>query len=170
MSTARPNRKWIWFFLTLAVLAITALVVLRVVLWSRQLTLAQLNEARELWDRNGPRDYDMKYVQTGSTSGTFYIRVRQGKVISVVRNGEPLEPRQHTYYGMPALFGFIEVFLKQDSEPGKPRTLTTATFDPSDGHVTRFYRRVLGTSEQIEIVVQLTPIIRDETFAGPTEG
>jgi hypothetical protein len=25
-----------------------------------------------------------------------------------------------------------------------------------------------GTSEQVEIVVQLTPIFRDEAFAGPT--
>ena len=164
-DSPRRNRRWIWFFVTLTVTAVAALVVLNRFMWSRQLTLAQLQQAAELWDKNGPRDYDMKYIQTGSTSGTYYIRVRQGKAVKVVRNGEALESKQYVYYGMPALFGFIEAFLKQDAEPGKPRTLTTATFDPQDGHVLRFYRRVLGGgNEQVEITVtDLTPV----TPAGP---
>jgi hypothetical protein len=154
----RRNRRWIWFFLTLAVVAVAALVVLNRFLWSQQLTLAQLQEAEELWARNGPHDYDMKYIQTDSTLATYYVSVRQSKVVKVTRNGEPLQPRQYDYHGMPALFGFIKDFLVQEAQPGKPRAVMRATFDPQDGHVIRFFRRVAG-SGQVEINVSyLTPV------------
>jgi hypothetical protein len=64
---------------------------------------------------------------------------------------------------MPALFQILADFLRQDAERAKERrTFTTATFDAEDGHVTRFIRRVLGTPEQQDITVELTPVAKDE--------
>ena len=158
MKEPRPSRRWIWFFVALAALAATSLAILYRSFWSRQLKPEQVEDARALWKHNGPRNYDLKWTQQGSVPGTFYVKVRGGKVVSVTRNGEPLETRLYPYWDVPALFTIIDRFLEEDAKPNHPRTFTTATFDPHDGHVIRFYRRVLGTSEQQEILIELTPV------------
>ena len=66
---------------------------------------------------------------------------------------------------MTALMDDIETFLEEDTEPGRPRTYSVATFDPVDGHLVRYVRRVMGTSERIEINVQLKKV--GEPRAGP---
>jgi hypothetical protein len=162
MIEGRRNRGWIWFFVVLAVLTVASITVLNVFIRGRQLTLEQLHQARAVWDRQGPRDYNLTWVQKGSVPGTFHVKVRNGKAVSVTPDGPPLEDRLYANYTMPALFEFIEDFLRHDAEPGKPRTFTTATFDAEDGHVTRFIRRVLGTSEQQDITVELTPVAKEE--------
>src|SRR5262249_18310759 len=103
----------------------------------------------------GPHDYDLTWEQKGNVQGSFRIKVRNGKAVSVMLNGSPLEERLYPNYTMTALFEFIEEFLRQDDEQ-KRRPFTTATFEPADGHITRFIRKVIGTSELQDISLELT--------------
>ena len=155
---SRPNRNWIWYFVGLAVLTVISLSILIAFNLSQQLTLKQLETARELWKRNGPQNYDMEYKQQGGASETRKVQVREGKVVLAVSNGQILEERLFRYSDMNALFGFVEDFLREDAQPGKPRRFCVATFDPVDGHLVHYVRRVLGTEERLEITVFLQPL------------
>jgi hypothetical protein len=143
-----------WFFAVLTILTITA-IVLQV--WYNkhlELTAERLAEARGLWNANGPANYDMQYViRTLDSIETFDVEVRNKKAIAVVCNGQPLEERLYRYSEMPALFGYIEGFLDQDSEPGRPRTLAKATFDVHDGHLLHYVRSVASKRERQEISI-----------------
>ena len=158
MKPSRPNRGWIWYFVILAVLSVVAVSLLSFFNLKQQLKPEQLEEAKRLWNARGPASYDMVYTQKGSAPGTFKVQVRNKKVISAIRDGQPLEDRLRRYSDMPALFGFIEDFLKKDAQPGQPRTFTVASFDSDDGHLTHYIRRVMGGTERIEITVQLQPL------------
>jgi hypothetical protein len=151
----RSGKGWVWFLVVLAVLTVTAITINIVYNLRQQLTPEQLAAARALWEQKGPRDYDMEYTQQGADPGVFVARVRDGKVVSLTRNGEPLEPRLYKYYDMSSLFSYIEQFMKIDAEPGKPRTYVRAQFDPEDGHIVHYRRSVMGTQEWVELNVQL---------------
>lgn len=151
------RRNWIWFFALLAVLTVTAI---SVQVWyniSQQLTPEQLEAAVARWKEKGPHDYEMEYtIRKMDDVETYAVQARKGKVISVTRNGQPVEERLYRYSEMPALFGFIEDFLRQDmadSQQGKRRTYATASFDPEDGHLLRYVRSVLSSRERVEIYV-----------------
>ena len=115
------------------------------------------------------RRYGEKYgpgtdVLPGKLRATllFFIKVRNSKVFDITldnreitQNDKPLDPSRYSRYDMSALMDDIETFLEEDAEPGRPRTYSVATFDPLDGHLVRYVRRVMGTSERIEINVQL---------------
>jgi hypothetical protein len=167
MTLPRRNRGWIWFFVVLIVLTVIVLVGLNMSIRGRQLTLEQLQQARAVWDQKGPRDYNVTWIQKGSMPGEFHVKVRNGKAILVTLAGSALEERLYPNYTMTALFAFIEDFLREDAKLAKERrTFTTATFDAEDGHVTRFIRRVLGTSEQQDISIDLTLVAKDALAAG----
>jgi hypothetical protein len=155
---AQRNRSWLWFFGTLAVLGTAWIAGLVIFNRQQQLTPERLAEAQALWNDKGPSDYDMDYTQKGVDAGEFQVRVRDRQAVSVSRNGQALEERLYPYYTMPALFGYMEDFLKQDREPGAQRTYTVAYFDPEDGHMTRYVRRVMGGREQVELTVTLRKV------------
>jgi Family of unknown function (DUF6174) len=155
LSRRRHGRAWIWFFVVLGVLAATAAVISVVTSLRQQLTPQQLHAAQERWRQHGPRDYDMEYTfKRGEATDTFRVQVRGGKVVALTQNGRPLEERLHHYYDMPGLFGWIEDFLDQDRQPGRPRVFATASFDPVDGHLQRYVRSVMSSQERQEIDVQ----------------
>jgi hypothetical protein len=158
----RPARRrspnWLWFFGVLVVLAVAWISGLYYFTRQQQLKPEQLTAAETLWKEKGPRSYDLDYSQKGSNPGEFQVQVRDGKVVAASRNGQALEKRLFPYYDMPALFGYIETFLEQDAQPGRPRTYTTARFDRDDGHLLRYVRRVMGSQEQVEITVQLKKV------------
>ena len=157
---AKKNRIWVWYFVLLAVLTVTSITVLVTFNLRQQLKPEQLAAATALWNKNGPRDYAMKYRQTvGDETETYAVHVRGGEVESVERNGQPLEERQRKYHSMPALFSYVRDFLDFDSQPNRPRTYTVAVFDPNDGHLLHYIRRVMGTRERAEITVtELKPV------------
>jgi hypothetical protein len=154
MNPPRRNRGWIWYFVVLGLLTAVAVGVLLTFNLQQQLKPEQVEAARRLWDAKGPANYDMTYTQKGSAPGTFRVEVRNRKPTSVIRDGQLLEERLYRYSDMPALFGFIEDSLRNDAEPGKARTFTVATFDPNDGHLIHYIRRVMGGKERIEITVE----------------
>ncbi len=160
----RRSRSWIWFFATLGVLSVAAIAIVRIYSSHPQLTLEELKEAQALWRQRGPSDYDMEYtVKKNSPADTesFVVHVRNKKVVSATRNGQPLEERLYHYQDMGALFGFIEEFLRKDTDeaqPDRPRVYARAWFDPEDGHVLHYVRSVLDKRagrEGIEMTVKL---------------
>jgi hypothetical protein len=85
---------------------------------------------------------------------TYAVKVRNVKAVSVtIGNCQQLEERLLRYSEMGSLFDFMEGFLEQDSQPGRPRTFATATFDPNDGHLLRYVRSVMSRRERVEIQV-----------------
>jgi hypothetical protein len=163
------NRGWLWFFIAVGLLTVVAVGI--IVTYGQyqlrqQITREQLEDARKLWEQHGPRDYRLRYkITMGDDARTDTIEavIREGKVVSdsVTLNGQPLKlrPDQHLYHDMPALFDFIDGFLKHDAKPDMPRTFARADFDPHDGHLKQYRRKVLSGRERQEILVEeLTPL------------
>jgi hypothetical protein len=157
-TSTGSHRGWIWYFVIVALLATVAISVNIAYNLSLQLKPEHLEEARQLWQKNGPRDYDLEYVKSGPSTETFAAKIRRGRVIAVTLDGRPLEKRLYGYHDVPALFTFMERFYELDHEPGKPRTYARALFDPADGHPVYYLRSVFSTRERIEITVKLTPV------------
>ncbi len=162
MPPPQQSYRWVWYFVVLVILTVAACTILVWYNLRQQLKKDDLQKARDQWKRNRPVNYDLHYTKRGSASGTFDVEVRDGKVTSVTldgrpitQNDKPLDPSRYSRYDMTALMDDIETFLEEDAEPGRPRTYTVATFDPVDGHLVRYVRRVMGTSERIEINVKL---------------
>ena len=159
-----PHRHygWVWYFAVLAVLTVAAISILIWYNLRQQLKPEQLAEAKALWKKNRPSNYDLTYTKKGSATGTFALEVRNGKVVSVTLDGRPitrddrpLDPSLYSRYDMTGLLDDIDQFSRLDAEPGRPRTFTVAVFDPEDGHLIHYVRRVMGSTERIEINVQL---------------
>jgi hypothetical protein len=167
-SKSTRSRGWIWFFVALALLTITAISIL---IWYNPtvpLTPALLAGAKTKWKEHGPRDYDMDYTfKKIETTERFHVQVRNGDAVSVRMNDTiDLEPRLFPYYTMPGLFGIIEEFMEEDAKPGSPRTFTSVLFDPVDGHLIHYVRSVASKRERQEITVRLTPV-SSKSAAGP---
>jgi uncharacterized membrane protein len=97
MSTApaKKNRRWIWFFVVVFVLALLATVVLVVFNLQQQLKPEQLSAARKLWSEKGPRDYTMTYttrVNEETELDRYWVQVRGGRVVLAKYNGQPEPP------------------------------------------------------------------------------
>jgi Family of unknown function (DUF6174) len=169
MPQPQQSYRWVWYFVVLGVLTIAACTILVWYNLRQQLKKEDLQAAHALWNKNRPLDYDLTYTKRGSASGNFFVKVRGGKVVDVTldgreitQNDKPLDPSRYSRYDMDALMDDIETFLEEDAEPGRPRTYTVATFDPTDGHLIRYVRRVMGSSERIEINVQLRKLAEPE--------
>ena len=157
MPSPRGTRGWIWYFVILGVLAAIFITVLVGFILRQQLKPEQLEIARTLWKQKGPASYDLEYTKTGTVTGRYKVRVRNGKVQSATLDGEPEKERLYVFRDMNALFEDIDGFLKIDAQPGNPRADMVATFDRTDGHLLKLVRRVMGTSQRLEINVTLTP-------------
>jgi hypothetical protein len=113
MVTPPRHRRWVWFFLALALLGATAV---SIELWynlSQQLTPAQIDRAAALWDEKGPSDYDFEYTfsRQSRTGDRYHASVRDGEVVSVTRDDQPLEPVLFPLYDTPGLFAEVEQAL-----------------------------------------------------------
>jgi hypothetical protein len=172
MSTpaGRRPRRWVGFFLLLAVLAAAGGITPVVYNLRLQLTAEQVAQARARWRERAPHDYDLRCTEKRLHGGAeerneYVVLVRGGQAVALGGNGELLrlegagaalgpiiralpgdagEP-----VGIDPLFDRIEAALRQDAAEGR-RTYATATFDPHDGHPLRYVRRVRATGERVE--------------------
>ncbi len=172
----RRSRRWIGFFVVLAVLGTTAMIVPLVYNLSIQLTPDQLTDARRRWREQGSPNYDLEYL-VNTRQGeqkeerAYLVQVRGGRVILVVEGGDivyldptmavltgpgvlAVSPEDPGRYGVPALFDQIEAGLRQD-ETAKANNFATAQFDPTDGHPYH-YRRGSGRKERVEWNIKMT--------------
>jgi hypothetical protein len=160
----QSNRNWIWFFVVVGALAVLAMVSMIVYNLGRQLKPEQLAAARRSWHERGWRSYQLTYtVRRGieQETDTYVVRVRDGKVISSTVNGRAEPPERFAYRDMDAKFDEIARFQEIDAKPGQPRTFCVGNFDPDNGALRQYVRRVMGSKERVEIVVDsLEPLDR----------
>ena len=151
----KKNLGWLWYFAGLAVLTILATAILATFNLRQQLKREQLDAARKLWEQHGPADYVLSYTKNaaGVSTDHFMVKVRAGRAREVLLNGLPLEEERLAYYGMHRLFDDVERFLDIDDDKAAPRTYTRATFDPRNGALWWYVRRVMGTRQRLEITV-----------------
>ena len=160
------SRRWVWFFAVLAIFGVLWLAGLYFFSRKHQLTQQRLDEARALWQKKRPRNYDLTYTEKGGTLGKFFVEVRDGQVKAVTLDGrgitqddKPLDPHSYPRYDISGRFNDVEDFLKRDAEPGRPRVIALAQFDAEDGHLLHYTRKVPGTGEFIELTdIVLTPL------------
>ena len=153
------NYGWMWYFAIVLVLSIVATVITVRYNFAMQLKPEMLDSAQTLWNEKGPKEYLLAYTikinkPGASESETHYVvKVKDGKAFEAKVNGIAQAPERMVWYGMPKLFYYIEKFLQEDAEPGKPRTYTRAVFDPKTGALERYVRSVMSTGDRVEINV-----------------
>jgi hypothetical protein len=170
------NRDWIWFFAILTVLGTAAVLIPLVYNLSLQLTPDQVTQARERWRAVGPADYELDYQErhthAGTTDETAYrVVVHDRQVVAVACDGELtmlagtapalavgpwpwVLPGPFGARDIDGMFDHIESQLRQDLSLSH-RPYATASFDPQDGHPTRYVRRIRGGAERLEWTVKL---------------
>ncbi|MGH7172882.1 MAG: hypothetical protein ACRELF_12870 [Gemmataceae bacterium] len=177
----RRSRRWIGFFVVLAVLSAGAIVVNLVYNLSIQLRPEQLADARRRWQENGPDNYDLEYLveikqksDVEPEKSQYLVKVRDGRVVFVADTGEVLyldpslalvagsevlavSSENPGQYGVPALLDQIAEGLRQDEMTGR-RNFATAQFDPMDGHPTYYRRSVRGRKDRVEWFVKFKRI------------
>lgn len=178
--THRPrSRRWLGFFLVLAVLAGTAIVVPIAYNLSIQLRPEQLADARHRWETTHPANYDLEYLVKSKrgeeeTEDPYFVAIRSGRVLLAIRSGDALyidpslsviagsgisalsseDPR---YFGVPALFDEIEAMLRRDEAAGR-RNFATAKFDEQDGHPYHYVHRARDRKERVEWNIKMTRV------------
>src|SRR5262245_5946414 len=168
-----PRRSfgWVWFFVTVAVLAVGAAAALWVYNVRQQLTSEDLAAAERLWKEKGPGDYALTITRTitreGSATETLVATVRGGKVQKLVRKQEvvqggkvttedvPLPERLFSYYDMEGQFSDLRQFLKIKQDPKKGRVFLRAGFDPDDGHLTGYVYSNSQENQRVQVTVLL---------------
>jgi hypothetical protein len=176
MAQPVRSRRWLPFFVVLACLAVTGVVLPIVYNLNQQLRPEQLAEARARWLEYGPKDYDLEYtlqIDRDLTLERYAVLVRGGKVVFAAGDGEVyrvpsdlgavsgpsavgMVSGEKKPCGVDAVFDRIQAVL-DGSVGAARRNLIVAVFDPRDGHPRRFVYRVRGTSEREEWVLRLRP-------------
>ena len=159
----RPARPWLWYFVLLTLLSIVAVSIQVWFARGRVLTMEKVLAAEQLWRTNGPASYDLNYTtRRGNLPvDTFQVQVRNGKAVSVLCNGKPIEERLNRYWTMPALFSFIEDYMRMDDEAakeGKRRPYAFGAFNPETGYLLRFAHGQNDALNGIEIRTEFTPV------------
>jgi hypothetical protein len=163
------------FFALLTMLAIAAIAVPIVYNLSLQLDPEDVRVARQRWQEHGPSDYVLEYLvkhDRDPRGDEYWVKVRNGQVVSVFRNGAPLlldnaaglflgfgsrtlPEGDYSAYGVDGLFDEIERLVHEGIGGEGKRDYATATFDKVDGHPVRFIFRVARSDTRLEWQVKL---------------
>lgn len=165
-----PRHSWRWYFLTLSVLGLAALIIPIVYNLNLQLKPEELAQARERWRQHGPADYDLEYGVRidGVKEPTVYrVEVREGKVVSATADWHPCQPGDPMVLSVDGMFERIEQSLQEDQKAEANSTswrrgvYATAYFDASLGYPVRYIRRVTRSQQRpkprLEWGVRLRP-------------
>lgn len=123
------------------------------------LTPAGLESARRQWAASGPPSYDLDLLVRADRleDGRFALMVRDGRTVSLLRNGLPTTGAEEGY-SVPALFDMLEREIELAGEPqrgfGAPagyRAYLRVRFDPALGLPIHYRRVVGGTANGVEI-------------------
>ncbi|MSR32317.1 MAG: hypothetical protein EXR99_12520 [Gemmataceae bacterium] len=120
---------------------------------SLRLNPEAIQKARELWLKSAHKNYDLHLLETrepGAIRKEILVKVRADQVEAVVENGQFLNPPERGNYSVSGILDRMESELQ--SARG---AFITGAFSPTDGHPTRFVKR-LGP-ERLEILLRLHP-------------
>jgi hypothetical protein len=163
------NFIWIYFFAFLVVASVSVTVFMIQFNLSIQLKPEELEAAHTLWKLKGPKSYDMIYTEQLNNDDhktVFVVKVRLGEVTEVLMNGKPVEPTKvdgkvvdpRPYHSMDGKFRDIERFMDLDQKKDAPRVYVIAVFDPETGAVLKYIRRVMGTTQRVELNVKVEAV------------
>jgi hypothetical protein len=121
------------------------------------LTQAEFDAAQKRWRENGPLDYDLRVVLSGSQTGTIHVEVRGGRTTAMTRDGvAPSQRRTWDVWAIPGQFDMIGVELAAASDPEADfggakgsQMIVRAEFDPHYGYPRKYQRIILGTPHEI---------------------
>lgn len=110
--------------------------------------------ARQRWEAEGPRDYDLKLELTGNQAGRIVVQVREGRPQRVDRQPGTAPPeRTWDYWTVAGLLEVIEGELAcaetAAKDPKAAPIVVRGEFDPRYGYPARFRRTTLGGGAEI---------------------
>ncbi len=160
MRSEKRPRGWIWFFIALAVLGTAAVTLPLLYNLSIQLRPEELTAARQRWEKNGLRDYDLQFqekiTQNGEqTESNWFVEVRDGRPTEVTRDDQKLPASDYPNVTVEGQYAEIERGFQLDQAEGARRNYATAAFDQRDGHPVHYVRRVRGSGDRLEWNVNL---------------
>jgi hypothetical protein len=170
---AAPSSSRLRIFTAVSVVLGLALVAVSAgVVWFRSrypLTPLRLQQARQLWEQRGPKSYDLRIITEGRMPGTYWIEVRQQRVVRAVQqypdgretdlltitlsDGRTLR-RDGQEWSVPGLFTWLEQDLERDRSG--QTSYTFARFDAFYGHPVEYLRS--DSTGQYRFRVQLIPM------------
>ncbi len=114
------------------------------------LTAPELKAARQKWTENAPLNYRFAVRISGVQTGRNAITVRDGKVVAMTSEGDPVRESAWHYWTMEGMFGFMEEEMAICESRKDKDIFLHARFDPKLGYPTYFLRQVFGVEQTIE--------------------
>ena len=107
-----------------------------------ELDRKSFDAAWDTWQANAPADYHIEIEVVGPQPATYAVEVRDHKVVTATRNGEPLPPQPRTMrtWSVPGMFDTMEHDVMRIEKPEPSQLLLRAEFDPQSGYPTKYYR------------------------------
>jgi len=84
----------------------------------------------------------------------YDVTVHDGVATRVKVNGRWEKSERFAEYGMDKLYNLLAENLKIDRQKDQPRTFTRAIFDPNNGALLWYVRRVMGGRKRMEITFE----------------
>ncbi len=161
-ASARDNRLPTKAILVTILAMIGAVVVVAVLLQvfvaqrTPELTEARLAAAQELWQQNGPANYDMDLELRGAQPGIVHVEVRDGKVTAMTRDGNVPPERTWDVWSVPGQFDTLERELVLAEDPQHEMDVAAGTklqlrgeFDSEYGFPRRYHRYATGGAPEV---------------------
>lgn len=129
--------------------------------WGRLpvLTPERFQEARMLWQRAGPSNYDLTVKVAGRRAATYHTQVRDGAVAVSTHNGQPIRPRSRDTWSVPGMFATMQSDVDNlvrhqqgTADASTPQVHLRALFDPDCGLPLRYHRTELrrwGNNQEV---------------------
>ena len=126
------------------------------------LTPQMIDQAEKQWNASKPASYRLVVTMAGDRleKSEYEVRVENGVVTRLTRNGKAVNSFQGQDYSMDGLFKIIREEMDLSSTPmklGAPEGYTAylmADFDSATGRLLKYRRSVGGASNSIDIAVQ----------------
>lgn len=123
----------------------------------KPLTRALLSQARERWEKQGPKDYHLEVSVSGRQGATYAVEVHNGEVTEALRNGAPLQ-QQRTFrtWSVPGMFDTMETDLDtlefavaHPDDPKRIMLTLRAHIDEQTGLPKTFLRSEWGSNHDV---------------------
>ena len=126
------------------------------------LTPEMLDQAEKQWNAGKPASYHLVVTMSGDRleKSEYDVRVENGVVTGLTRNGKGVNSFQGQDYSMDGLFKIIHEEMDLSSTPMKLGAgegylaYLMADFDSKTGRLVKYRRSVGGANNTIDIVVQ----------------
>lgn len=149
-------KNWKLFFLVLLLCGFSAAIIPWFYNRSQLLTESALAEHRDLWEKNGPANYQLIILKNdGPQTVSIAGKIEQGQVVVCRENGEFLSEEKARIWSANGIFDQLTAWYKE-AEKSPNQHYLTARFHPKYGIPTRvvFRSKIKGTRVELQVVIQ----------------